>query len=382
MFGIVSANLDGLIQEAIGEPPIFQSDGSSIRDELDAAARAAIRTLVIDLDCLAEDEGLMALRSYRRRRPHTRIILLGINRVPGDSVLARCVSLGIYDVVNIETDGKDEEQVRSLILSSLQRQLAQPAATYADAARWDIYDSPFSRVNKTVKSIGTEGANIKSVVIKERLIGTPVIVITSATKGSGCTYAAIQLAQLLQNFGKVACLELQHGDSAGSLPLLTTEHVEGVFQVKGMPHIDFAYVKRTTDVTKQKKYDWIVVDAGYWKDRSDDTIDEWERATVGCVTVAPSPWGYFEYLKQMDSISRHRQDWILLLQHPSAGQEKKIKQDMAEYCLPIYSLPYQPEVFSLSDETAGVLQSAFHQTLPQSVAKKRITFRFPWWRSS
>ncbi|MBO8164202.1 MAG: hypothetical protein H0Z34_10860 [Brevibacillus sp.] len=384
MIGMVSGAFASVIEEAIGEL-IFRSDGTSIREELEAAARTAIRTLIIDLDCITEDEGVLAIRSYRRRRPHTRIILLGLNRVPGDPVIARCVSLGIYDIVNIESDREDEEQLRSLILSSLQRQLAQPPATYADAARWEVYNEAslgITRPVKTGRTSSRKGDMAETVVMTERLIGTPVIAITSATRGSGCTYAAIQTARFLQNFGTVACLELQQEDKAGSLPSLSTEEVEGVFQLKGVPHVDFAYVKKTTDVTRRKKYDWVVVDVGCWADRTDEAIDEWERATMGWVTVAPSPWGYLAFLKQMASLFEHRQEWQVFLQHPSAGQEKKIKQGMDEYRVPVFSLPYQPEVFCLTQETTTVLQSAFEEILPKTVEKRGFTFRIPWWRSS
>ncbi|WP_019123860.1 hypothetical protein [Brevibacillus massiliensis] len=374
MFGIVARRFEKTIKEALPDPPVFQSTGETIREELDAAARTAIQTLIIEVDCAAGTDLITALRSFRRQRPHTRILVLAPDRKPGDTTIAMIVSLGIYDIVAPEIVNMDEEDGQTLILSSLSQSL-QRVATYADATRWERW------------GMGNESEETKEtkqqVILRERLVGTPVIAVAGATRGSGCTYLAIQLALFLTRYGTVACIELQKENMAGSLPFLGDG--QSLFQIRSIPEIDFAYVKKTTEILRAKKYDWVVVDVGCWEDRTEETLEEWERATLACLTVATSPWCYFQYLKQMESLPHHRPDWNVFLQHPSEKQRRDIQKDMKKFGVPVYPEPYQPDVLTLTEDNATIYQRALQDVLPKDTIKKRFSFRLPLlngWRST
>ncbi|MDA5110969.1 hypothetical protein O3V59_21785 [Brevibacillus thermoruber] len=369
MFGIVTKNYQVEFEKAIGESGVFHWDGSTIREQLDAAARTAIRTLLIDLACLSGDEGIKALRSYRRQRPTTRIILIGMNRTPGDPIIARCIAMGIYDVVNVEVEEEDEEQIRSLILFSLQQKLAQPAATYADAVRWELFDEsvipelPAKSEGKKERVIHLPAK--EKVIIQERLIGTPIIAVTGAHPGAGTTYCALRIALMLSKVGSTAYVELDEGTNGFTRPQMQNPLLLNNVEIWRVP----------TLAAMSKRYNYIVLHAGCWPQRTEKVEEEIKRATRCFVTVGSSTWRYRNLTEQVPSLQEAREDWMVLVQSPSDKQLREIRKDLHITGWDVFPVPYQPDVFDLPPEGVVPFEDALSQFLPKKQENRNIFSR-------
>jgi hypothetical protein len=369
LFGIVTKNYQVEFEKAIGESGVFHWDGSSLREQLDAAARVQIRTLIVDVEVAPVDQLTIALRSFRRQRPHTRIILFGRDRRPGDKCIGICVALGIYDVVIVHTDEFTEDDLPMAITNALQEKLNGPASTYADAAKWDLLlheDTPNDQGKKGRTSAGREHVKEK-IVIQERLIGTPVITVTGAHPGAGTTYCCLQICQLLSEYGKVAYVELEGTNG------FTREEVEFPMLYNG---IEMWRVPSLVHVTpKTSVINYIVVNVGYWRQRTDEVKGEVRRASKAFITVGSSPWRYRDFSEQVDSLKETRDDWNILLQSPSDQQTKEIKKDVDVTGWPIFPVPYQPEPFKLSDPSKKIFEEALAEYLPRKPERSSLFSR-------
>lgn len=361
MFGIITQDYTEPFERAIEEKHIFQWDGTSIREQLDAAARVQIRTLLLDISVAPIDQLIVGLRSFRRQRPHTRIIIVATDRKPGDDEIARCVALGIYDIVVVHTEDMEEEQIDDEITDAVREKLNSPISTYADAAKWDGPVSEASTGESTGRKKGrtnTKEIVSEKVVIQERLIGTPIIAVTSAHPGAGGTYCSLQIGKLLSEYGTVAYVELDQ--IAG----FTEEAAQNPTQVNG---IDIYRLPSLVELTA--KYNYIIVNVGYWPNKIEEVKGEVRRASKAFVAVGSSSWRYRDFSHQVDSLLEVRSDWSLLLQTPSDRQTKEIRKDIVELKWPIFPVPYQPEPFELHEESIQIFEEALQEYLPKRPQK-------------
>lgn len=356
MFGIITMQHQSAFEAAIGDSNVFHWDGQSIRDNLDAAARVHIQTLIVDIDAAPIDQLTMALRSFRRQRPHTRIIIFGCDKQPGDPDMARCVALGIYDIAVLHTEDLDEEEIDTHITDLLQEKIEADRGTYADAAKWDshIHEELPTGKSKKSSSLLTKETVKETVIIKERLIGTPVIAITGAHPGAGTTYCALQICMLLSQHGSVAYVELEsvHG--------MTRDESNRPLEIDGLE-----IWRLPSLVHLPPRYNYIVVNVGTWPNRTEEVISEMRRASKAFITTGSSFWRYQDLANQVDSLLEVREDWNVLLQTPSSRQEKEIQKDMAKLEWSIFPVPYQPEPFVMMEDSQRVFEEALAAYMPK-----------------
>lgn len=360
MFGIVTKNLHQDFEQAIEESNAFYWDGSSIREQLDSAARVHIRTLIIDIEAAPIDELIMGLRSFRRQRPNTRIIVFGFDRQPGDASIGRIFAQGIYDIVVVQREDREEEELSPIIVSAIQEKLQAPVATYADAAKWDVLSEEITSSSAKQKK-GSSSVIEKvreTVVIQERLIGTPVIAVIGAHAGAGTTYCSLQMSQAFLQYGSVAYVELTSTRGFTTTETEEPSIVDGI-DVWRLPSLN----------SLPPKYNYIVLNTGYWPNRTDEVKNEIRRASKTFVTVGSSIWRYREFADQIDSILETREDWNILLQFPSDRQLKEIRKDVSKLNWPLFAIPYQPEPLELSDESEQVFEEALQMYMPKKASK-------------
>lgn len=360
MFGIVTKNLHQDFEQAIEESNAFHWDGSSIREQLDSAARVHIRTLIIDIEAAPIDDLIMGLRSFRRQRPNTRIIVFGFDRQPGDASIGRIFAQGIYDIVVVQREDMTEEELSPVIVSAIQEKLQAPVATYADAAKWDVLSEEIPSSSAKQKKGGssiTEKVR-ETVVIQERLIGTPVIAVIGAHAGAGTTYCSLQMSQAFLQYGSVAYVELTSTRGFTQPETEEPSMVEGI-EVWRLPSLN----------SLPPKYNYIVLNAGYWPNRTDEVKNEIRRASKAFVAVGSSTWRYRDFSEQIDSMMETREEWHILLQAPSDRQAKEIRKDVSKLEWPLFAVPYQPEPFELSEESTNVFEEALHEYMPKKSGK-------------
>lgn len=367
------------IKKAIGKDIIFEAIDEFRDDEIlqkfDAAGRIAIDVLVVHTDCAEDWAILKGVRSFHIQRPHTRIIMIAPDRKPGDKLIASIVHLGIYDII-APKKVDDEEEI--LLLPDVYEQLKKPQATYADAARWD-YDFEKNE-HESVK---------EKVITKERIVGTPTIAVASASRGTGSTYVSIQLSLFLRQIeSDVLMMELEdnrHIKNGSILSLIEEEQEvkDKTFRVPEIRGIDLAYTDKPLQILRQKKYDYVVMDIGELQFRDDKGdpvhnhhLHELERATIGCVTAHASPWGFIELFEFLERFGDKRDVWNVLLQAPSEKQTDELRKHLAPLSSKyiISAIPYQPNPFTLMEQTADFCKGVLHDIIPQEEENKKGFF--------
>jgi hypothetical protein len=126
---------------------------------------------------------------------------------------------------------------------------------------------------------------------------------------------------------------------------------------------------------KTSVINYIVVNVGYWRQRTDEVKGEVRRASKAFITVGSSPWRYRDFSEQVDSLKETRDDWNILLQSPSDQQTKEIERDVDVTGWPIFPVPYQPEPFKLSDPSKKIFEEALAEYLPRKPERSSLFSR-------
>jgi hypothetical protein len=142
MYSIISSkeNLQQ-IREAIEDEISYMKSGKFNKDDTTKIFNELIRfnfsTLILDLDSFIDSMELITnVKKFRIINPKVRIIILAINRIPGDKYISSLVKLGIYDILA----PKIEEDQEVIILPYLIEIINKDPALYSNAARWDTQE--------------------------------------------------------------------------------------------------------------------------------------------------------------------------------------------------------------------------------------------------
>lgn len=132
----------------IGE---FEED--SFKQACFSAAQVSLKLLLIDIGVTDSASLITGIKSIRTSKPSIRIVLLAIDKEPGDKTVAAVVSMGITDVIPLSTEtidekGKERENFTPLIEKHIKRN-----TTYADVVRWHYeVGNEFSTSNEKIKT--------------------------------------------------------------------------------------------------------------------------------------------------------------------------------------------------------------------------------------
>lgn len=106
---------------------VVQND-HELRTVFSEIKRSYVDAVVIDVTCLSSENVYSEIKNFRLVKEKTRMIVISPGASPGDVLLSKLVSLGIYDIVGIE----DEER----IIHEVSHMLQSEPKSLAAAWRW------------------------------------------------------------------------------------------------------------------------------------------------------------------------------------------------------------------------------------------------------
>lgn len=206
---------------------------------LEEAARLPADTLILDIEA-GPGLGPAVLR-YRLKRPDTRIILLAVDKKPGDSDVAAVVQAGVYDIV---TD-----------ITALDAVLNQAPADLSAAAKWldpALYLETGEEVSKTI---------IKEKIVEKKVAMTqrPVLIAVAGTApGVGTTSVSLTLATFLAG-QKYKTVYIEAGEP--SIEMITGMEVGPEPKVFRF-YFDVCRNVDYKDIIRLRKHEYVVLDLG------------------------------------------------------------------------------------------------------------------------
>ncbi|MDN5347387.1 MAG: hypothetical protein PWP65_951 [Clostridia bacterium] len=342
-------------------------DSEGIMSAVQAAARIAADVFIIDLDAGPGTALVAAMRTYRIARPRTRVLVIAPGREPGDATVASLVALGIYDIVAAPADANWQE-----LLSAA---LSQPAATFAEAARWHAAGFQEDEQKQKPK---------ERVIIERRPVGAVFIAVGGAAPGVGCTHTTLAIASFLAR-RKHAVALVEKSDKVG-LWLLTNfvrpkdGRVEGATRINGIDMFLTAGEIKGYELFEQKlpflrsEYEYLVMDLGVIDEAR---AREMNHAGLAVLVASAARWRWGDltpYINLKDpSLPLWTNAWRLLLAAPAKQDAEEMRRSIEKEAL---SMPYLPDPLAGSEEADKVLDELLKPALPQA----HPAGRWRWWR--
>lgn len=220
MYGVIaSAIFFSDIVEGIKEEPVYSQKGQLSEEDFIKycleASRIHMSALVIDLDATKDEYTVLrGIKRYKMLRPKGRVIVLAVDRKPGNKALSHLVSLGVFDIITPSVPDTEEEETEIDIAPFIEEQVSHPS-TYADASRFHLLTEEIENqatVNKETKQ-KTRIKIQKQTVFKEKFqekeiirniyqtIPSKVVVVGSLYQGAGSTILATNLARMVAKRG-------------------------------------------------------------------------------------------------------------------------------------------------------------------------------------
>lgn len=309
-----------------------------------------VSRLLIDMNCIRDfdDEFIQAVEMYRVMYDTSRIILLATNYEPGDSLLTRCFSMGIYDLITTD----DFNQVKSELEYCITK-----GKSYKDSLAY-----------KEEKAV-SEKLVIKSEI--KQVVNKVMIGICGAGSRMGTTHTAILAANFLRSNGfRVALAERNlSGAFAAVKESFEQSGYESGFSVN---NVDY-FASCTDEILNRiagRAYNFIILDMG-----SVDEADmvEFNRCEKKIIVCGSKPWET-AYLSDVFAMFPEDilQGYYYLFNHTAAGNRDAIKKGMGVLKKNVHFMSYVPDPFPSSDFTDGA--EIFREYLPAAETGKRDLF--------
>lgn len=233
-----------LRDKGMADTPLVAAEPGQGPAALEEAARVPADVLILDVGT-GPGLGPAALR-YRLARPQARVVLLAVDRQPGDAAVAQVVQSGVYDVV---TD-----------LEDLADALDRPPADLAQAALW---------LDPSLAPVAHQAVVKERVVERKVPMSTrPVLVMVfGAAPGAGATTVACALAAYLARLGYSTALVGADGtDSIAVAAAESPPMPPGISLPRGprrwLPNLDYWLQSDCYDAARSGRYQYIVADRG------------------------------------------------------------------------------------------------------------------------
>ncbi|UYX55706.1 DNA-binding response regulator (plasmid) [Bacillus thuringiensis] len=264
----------------IGE---FEED--SFKQACFSAAQVSLKLLLIDIGVTDSASLITGIKSIRASKPSIRIVLLAIDKEPGDKTVAAVVSMGITDVIPLSTEtidekGKERENFTPLIEKHIKRN-----TTYADVVRWHYeVGNEFSTSNEKIKT----KILTKKQVIEKKIYETKTEVVSVANKNiaicglsskSGSSFVSMNLAMAMSDYDLAISIVEPPINPYFFDTLLLHEHEEEDNQFMSIPHM----IKQNE--IGNKEFNNKVFDI-YWN------VADTRKSKIG-------EWGINELIKQI-----------------------------------------------------------------------------------
>lgn len=317
MYGIISKRDFSFLADNFGEPVFHIREISEFSNTLDEASRLKLDFLILEIGTY--DSGLVySLHKYRIQRPESRIIVIvPPDKKPGDELIARIVSLGIYDIFE-----GDELWAENLIAA-----LKSPPS-YGKAARW------LSLEAETEKNKDNNQVKVREVLIPVPL-GLTVVAVAGAGSGSGTSHLSLLFASHIAHKNKKVLLaewpegggeKSQYSNLSGKFSWKGVDILEDARRMKSIENVfDFAH-----------SYEYLILDLGSLRDSMEKKLGEMNRAALSVIVThaAPFRWHEFFFLRNRINVTKYR---IVL----NLAGKKEAELFMERFGLnEVYLLPY------------------------------------------
>lgn len=300
-----------------------------------------IECFYVDIHCTDNDSLEEGLSRYRELRPHTKIVIIALQRSSADATVVSLARAG-FEIHStpaeadrqIESGEEDEGRLSGAINRLTTALNQQVQLDSPDALLMDLPDLPVQ----------------ERVVIQQKIIGSVVIAVIGVEPSVGCTHQSILIANYLTRLGKsVALVEANNSGHYAVIERLY-EGVNGFVSQSRTFEInrtDYYKVMKPSELTSlfSEKYDYIVLDIGYHQES--DWVEEFARADVQLVIGAGIEWrqeanrAFALTYKKLDQ-SR----WVYgipMTEQLNVADIKKLLQQNAVYRIPYHSDPYKKQ---------------------------------------
>lgn len=259
---------------------------------IQASMRVPLSTLIIDITNVRENVAYKGIQLLRVQKPNLRIILFAPGFIPGNSLIAACISLGIWDIVapeipDIPEDQEELEEGQEIVFSHYITSRLETKANYADVVRWHTNSSleSFNEKEDSKKNdkqkkqkINRESKQESKVIYENRFVSTPnnIVTVINLTKKAGSSFISLNLAKLLSDYNlPVTYIDSPIGKGEAYLQLGLYEDEEFYsltqdIQEKVKPDIDMLPVVNGLKVSthiptflSKKEHNWNAEDTFY-----------------------------------------------------------------------------------------------------------------------
>lgn len=361
---LVSNKHAEVLQRVLDENGLEAEIEVAMPDQADQAlvelARLPADTLILDADTRVTET---AVQRYKLARPNVRIILLAVDREPGDPQVARIVASRVDDVVT------EIDRIPIVMLRP---------ASYHDTLRW--------LAPHVVEPDAGAGKKVVEKVIVRKVASTTrpvVIVVNSYLPAAGCTTVAVSVAAFLTDRGhKVALVETVERGQPGVLGLFVdgSPRLAGNTWRSGLKVWSLEEASEIRDIMNRHESEYIVIDdAMRFSQLFHDIADLKLIAVPDCSWRLPDLVIFKEQVCGQDIEAGQKLDFldfILLVSGPGKpGTKKVLNAKREEY--PVMYLGYvdlDDDLHTIAETTAPCLSQILEPYLPDQAPKR------PWYR--
>lgn len=379
-----SSSVLSRIRDSVVSAKVGNFDGQTFLALCQQFSSLNIQILFLDVGCSDDDAIFKGVRIIRVHRDSTRIVAITSGRQPGDPLMSSLVSLGVYDILNLDDfSGSDElsEELNNILLR-------QPK--YSNAARWhfSIDESSFTKeetrrvqnqhqhhhpVPPILDDLLVEPPPPRAAQVIERLIGTATIAVAGVTRRTGATHLSISLSSFLSSRNlDVACLEMNDHPVFRFIAESDPAKINKGFRrgADFYPMVDDSLM----DSVFSYRYQVVVLDLG---EVVQSRLSEIGRANAVFLTMGSSEWDFQHLIRTLDVLheSGFGHDFCVVVNFADPETFREIEQslnkkDRERLRIRFFRNPLSADPFHVSDE----LRTVFEEFLP--FLPKRNRFKF------
>jgi myosin heavy subunit len=275
---------------------------------------------------------------------------------------AKQAELERHHTQQVQLERQETEQAKQ---SELERSKIAARKREQDSNLYDMFDDDVELTKRTV-------------VFKERIVGTVKLGVAGAERRTGTTYQALQTSYYLASLGfKVACVENLDENRSSTFATFRTDvpaHMSKGFTYK---KVDFYPQSTIEDYVRivGSQYDYVVADFGDVRDEK--TQLEFMRCDVQIMTIGAAVWDFKDFSNVWKKFSHweFRKVWHVLVNFADDEMYKEMtgafsKKDQASLKMSFIKNPYVPNPLQLTTDQSAI-ERMVRSVIPKQDLKKK-----------